>query len=244
MLLYEDDLDGKSWSIRNCISFQLGLGDTGEIRGRYRGDTGEELHQLAVGPVRRERRRAAVSASPRGSVGASGGASAVVRVRWGERWGERWQEPANGARPPASLWLWRTHALRPPPSTLRPRLSAFGPPPTTRYSLPPSISDCERAPPVDELLAVVLERLEDVQLELKVVLEELLDEQVHRDLVLGPALLQRVVLVRARAGVRRRARSGASPWPNLWPQRASARRALKVMYFSQSAGGVARKTSW
>jgi hypothetical protein len=37
-LLYEDDLDGKSWSIRNCISFQLGLGDTG---GKYGGDTGE-----------------------------------------------------------------------------------------------------------------------------------------------------------------------------------------------------------
>lgn len=181
------------------------------------------------------------------------------RERWGERWSERGGASGGasggrsrptlrgqrrlcgyGARTPSSLRP-PPSTLRPPPSTLGPRPSAHRAPPAT---LPPSLSDCERAPPVDELLAVVLERLEDVELELEVVLEELLDEQVHRDLVLGPALLQRGVLVRSRAGVRPRARSGGQPWPNLWPQRASARRALKVMYFSQSAGGVARKTSW
>ena len=49
-------------------------------------------------------------------------------------------------------------------------------------------------PPVDELVAVLLERLEDVLAERDVVGEEVLDQDVHRDLAGAPPLLEARIL--------------------------------------------------
>ena len=72
-----------------------------------------------------------------------------------------------------------------------------------------------RAPPVDELIAVLLQDLEAVALELDLVVEEPADEHVHRHLALTPPALQLVVLPRreerGRWLVRRRAEERLNP---------------------------------